>query len=109
MISIRSRRGAERFPDNWRTDEDDLRKIIVFLRLMIAEELVLFGIQDFQKRGGRYVAFVDDQFVDLVNQKDRVDTPALIIPLIIVREGHRRRFDDDRGFSASSRTPPKDV
>ena len=76
---------------------------------MIGKGVVLFGVQHFQKRARWIAAVVMTQFVNLIEEDDRVLLPTRFIAWMM-RPGsapmYVRRWPR---ISASSRTPPSEM
>jgi hypothetical protein len=59
------------------SDEDDLREIELDVEVMVAERVVLGGVQHLEQRGGGIPAPVGADLVDLVEQDHRVHRPGV--------------------------------
>jgi hypothetical protein len=77
MISMRSRNGAGIGP-SWfgRSYEKDLRQIKRQIEIVIAERVVLLGIENLEQRRSRIATIVVTELVDLVQHQHRVIHPG---------------------------------
>jgi len=65
MISMRSRSGGR--------DEDHFGEVVGHLEVVIAERVVLLGVEDLEKRRARVAAEVRTDLVDLVEHEHGID------------------------------------
>ena len=70
-------RGRDRLGHVGRRDEEDLGQVEVDLEVVIAERVVLRGVEHLEQRRRRIAAVVRAELVDLVEQQDGVHRPGL--------------------------------
>ncbi len=59
-------------------DEHHLREVVGDLEVVVAEGVVLLGVEDLEERRRRIAAEVVADLVDLIEHEDRVDGPGLL-------------------------------
>ena len=86
-----AQRRRDRLGQVRRGDEHDLRQIEGHAQVVVAEGVVLLGVQHLEQRRRRIAAEVGAQLVDLVEQEDRVVGAGLLQPLDDAGPARRRR------------------
>ena len=79
MTSMRSARaGRNRVEQIRRANEQHIGKIERQIQIMIAESVILLGVQDLQQRRRRIAAKIGADFVDLVEHENRIVRTRLL-------------------------------
>ncbi|KAF5052999.1 hypothetical protein DSECCO2_402880 [anaerobic digester metagenome] len=62
-------------------DEEHVREVVGDLQVVVRERVVLLGVEDLEEGARRVAGVGDGEFVDLVEDEDRVLRPGLLHPL----------------------------
>src|SRR5205085_4611372 len=61
-----------------RRNEEDFREVVLNVEVVILKRVVLFGVENFQKRRRRVAAEISAELVNLVEEDDRVHRSRLL-------------------------------